>query len=214
MKVFGWRITGLVAIGTVLLFVTVIVTMGFNEQAVRVLVRDTARLSVLLFLFAFAASSLNVLLHRRWTAWLLKNRRYIGVSFAISHAGHLLTLVALYIWFPHPFIEVSLMRVAVIGGGLAYLLIFAMALTSFDRTAVMIGPRIWHILHTLGAYYIWIIFAQSYIPRALKQSQLPPEFRSAWYIPLATALLVTMGLRAIAWGVTRSKAAEKQKVTT
>lgn len=211
MKVFGWRITGLVAIGIALLFAAVIAAMGFNEEAIRYLVRDTARISVILFLLAFAASSLNILLGRRWTAWLLANRRYMGVSFAISHTAHLLALAALYVWFPHPFIEVSLMRVAVIGGGLAYLVIFAMALTSFERTAAMIGPRAWRILHTLGAYYIWVVFAQSYIPRAFKQFQLPPESRSPWYIPLAAALILTIMLRAAAWLATCSKAAETQK---
>jgi sulfoxide reductase heme-binding subunit YedZ len=73
-----------------------------------------------------------------------------------------------------------------IGGGLAYVFIAAMTATSFDRTAQMIGPRAWKILHTVGSYYIWLIFANSYIGRALAM----PE-----YIPAAAILVLALGLR-------------------
>jgi DMSO/TMAO reductase YedYZ heme-binding membrane subunit len=43
-------------------------------------------------------------------------------------------------------------------GGIAYAFIFAMAATSFDRTAAWIGARRWKVLHTVGSYYIWLIF--------------------------------------------------------
>jgi hypothetical protein len=196
MRLSGWRITALVFVIVTALTAAVFLWMGFTEPAVRVLVRDTARISVVLFTLAFAASSLHTLLRQDWTNWLLKNRRYIGVSFAVSHTAHLLTLAVLFVWFPHPFVEESLMRVAVIGGVLAYVFIALMTLTSFDRTAAMIGPRAWRLLHTIGSYYIWVIFAQSYIPRAI---------RDPWYVPLAILVLLGIGLRAAAWLAKRAR---------
>ena len=196
MRLSDCRITALVFVVVAALSAAVFLWMGFTEPAVRVLVRDTARISAALFTFAFAASSLHTLFARTWTNWLLLNRRYIGVSFAVSHTVHLLTLAVLFVWFTHQFIEQSLMRVAVMGGALAYIFIALMTLTSFDRTAAMIGPRAWRILHTAGSYYIWIIFAQSYIPRAI---------RDPWYIPLAILVLLGIGLRVAAWLARRAR---------
>jgi hypothetical protein len=61
-----------------------------------------------------------------------------------------------------------------------------MTATSFDRTARAIGPRAWTILHTTGSYYVWLIFANSYISRAV----MTPE-----YIPLAALVVAALGLR-------------------
>jgi methionine sulfoxide reductase heme-binding subunit len=63
-----------------------------------------------------------------------------------------------------------------------------MTATSFDRTAEMIGPRAWKILHTAGSYYIWIIFANSYIGRALS---MPEYIPAAAIVVLALVLNIT-----------------------
>ncbi|MGH8187112.1 MAG: hypothetical protein ACREUC_11145, partial [Steroidobacteraceae bacterium] len=81
-------------------------------------------------------------------------------------------------------------------GGLAYVFIAAMAATSFDRTTGMIGPRAWKILHTTGSYYIWLIFANSYISRAA----MIPE-----YIPAAVLVVLALALR-IAARVSKTRA--------
>lgn len=74
------------------------------------------------------------------------------------------------------------------GGGFAYVLIAAMAATSSDRAVARLGPRRWRRLHTLGAWYVWIVFAQSYAPRALE---------NPFYVPFALAVLAAAGLRAL-----------------
>jgi DMSO/TMAO reductase YedYZ heme-binding membrane subunit len=50
----------------------------------------------------------------------------------------------------------------------------------------MLGPRGWTILHTVGSYYIWLIFANSYLSRA---TQMPS------YIPVAVLVVFALGLR-------------------
>jgi len=69
---------------------------GWTEPGVRLVIRATARTSVALFLAAFLASTLR----RRWpgpaTSWLLQNRRYVGLGFAVSHLLHLLAILELY----------------------------------------------------------------------------------------------------------------------
>jgi hypothetical protein len=127
-------------------------------------VRATARTSVLLFGLAFAASSLHRLWPSEATRWLLANRRYLGVSFATSHACHLLALLALADWSFATFVARS-DWVGLILGGLGYGFVAAMTATSFDRTAARLGARRWQRLHTAGGWYLWFIFFASFAPR-------------------------------------------------
>jgi hypothetical protein len=162
------------------------VSMGAEPvDQVRGVIRITARTSVALFLLAFTASSLWQLWPNAWTRWQRQNRRYLGVSFAASHGIHLAALVALYRIAPAELLYDGI-AITLIFGGLAYVFIAAMTLTSFDRTAAAIGPRAWKILHTVGSYYIWLIFLNSYATRAMTE---------AAYVPIATALVGALGLR-------------------
>jgi DMSO/TMAO reductase YedYZ heme-binding membrane subunit len=70
-----------------------------------------------------------------------------------------------------------------------------MAATSFDSTARLISRRAWSLLHTLGSYYIWFIFANSYLTRAVS---IPA------YIPFAALVIFILGLR-IAARVSRAR---------
>ena len=184
MRLEGWKTTRLVSIILAFVLIGVFTWHGPSEDGVRAVVRNSARSSVILFLLAFSASSLHWFFQKHWTAWLLRNRRYVGVSFAVSHFYHLLALVALALWFPHPFLD-KLSWITVLGG-LAYLFIAAMSATSFDHTRQWLGIKRWKQLHTVGSYYIWIIFAQSYFLRAIKE---------VFYIPFVAALIIAMLLR-------------------
>jgi len=185
MRVARWRITGLTAAALAAMFVVQYVALGSGEDLIRSIIRITARVSVALFLLAFTASSLRALFPSSASTWLLQNRRYLGVSFALSHFTHLAALFALGAWFPHPFLD-DTTAVTFLGGGLAYVFLAAMTITSFAPPRRLIGERAWKILHTTGSYYIWFIFFISYVPLALQ---------SAAYLPLAAALVVAFGLR-------------------
>jgi len=177
----GWNALGVAAIVAALL-----AAHGLNEAGVRAAVRATARTSFLLFLAAFSASALHRLFPGRATRFLLKNRRYLGVSFAASHAFHFGGLAALAsivgdrFWKENP-------APIVIGGGLGFAFIFAMAATSFDSTAAFIGPRRWRLLHTAGVHYLWAIFTFDYVGMTLAKSPA--------YAPLALLAAIAMALR-------------------
>ena len=68
-----------------------------DAASTHVALRITARVSLLLFLWAFAASALARLLPNRTTQWLESNRPSAVLAFAVSHTVHLgliLTLAA------------------------------------------------------------------------------------------------------------------------
>lgn len=184
MTLAGWPIVGWCAAVLLGLVALVLGSNGTGEEGIRAAIRLTARTSIVLFMLAYVASSLRALWRTPATKWLLANRRYVGVSFAVSHTLHLLFIVALY--------QVSeefrrdLSMTTVIGGGLAYVFLYAMALTSSDRAYQLLGRRAWKTLHTAGMHWIWFIFFVSYLPRALKDPL---------YIPFAALLIAGLGVR-------------------
>ena len=185
----GWPLFGLLALAVASLLAVILGLVGIDERGLRILVRASARTSLTLFLPVFGASSLWQLYRSPFTAWLRRNRRYLGVSFAFSHFLHLVIVASLAASFPHPFYEQSVNVVVVGGGGIVSLFVAAMAATSFDRTAAWLGPRRWKIVHTVGAYGVWGVFAFDYVQLAL---------RSLLYLPAALAVLGTLGLRMLA----------------
>ncbi|MBO9696081.1 MAG: hypothetical protein J7499_07765 [Sphingopyxis sp.] len=123
--------------------------------------RWTARAGLPLFLVAFLASTLV----RRWpgpaTRALLRRRRQWGLGFALAHTIHLVALgINVTVFAPGRSWQ------SLLGGGLAYVLIYLMALTSTDRWQRRLG-RWWGRLHRFGIHYIWFIFTASYAGRAL-----------------------------------------------
>ncbi len=129
------------------------------------LLRVTARTSLAWFLLAFVARPLVVVAPSPASKWLLRNRRYLGLGLAVSHAGHLAAIVAFAAVAPTAFWadrEVG----TLLGGGLAYALLAAMAATSTDRAAAWLGRRRWRALHTAGMWTLWAVFAVSYGGRA------------------------------------------------
>lgn len=190
----GWPLMG---VASILILAGVALVMAVTAdpiEEVRRVIRLTARTSVVLFLLAFTASAAWRFWPNAWTRWQRQNRRYLGVSFAFSHGVHLVAILTLLRMAPEEMADVT--TITWIGGGLAYLFIAAMTATSFDRTAQMIGPRAWKILHTTGSYYIWLIFANSYISR----TAMIPE-----YIPAAAVVVLALALR-IAARVAKTRA--------
>ena len=171
---------------------------GVSEEALRIIVRWTARVSVTAFLLAFSARPLRQIWSSELSGWLLRNRRYLGVSFAVAHFTHLVALIGIGMFFPQPF-RSELDALTLVGGGFCYVLIALMALTSTDRTAAWVSRKNWRRLHTLGMYTIWIIFVQSYVPRAIIEDMS--------YAPVSVALFAVAGVRGKAWLNTRSSTA-------
>lgn len=137
-----------------------------TEESLRRMIRTSGKVSAVLFALAFAASALLRLRRTRTTLWLRRNRRIFGVSFAWSQTLHLGALVALGVLYPEPFRR-GLDLVTILGGGLAYVFMFAMAATSSDRAVRALGPKAWGRLHWFGSWLLWIVLAQTIVPEAL-----------------------------------------------
>lgn len=126
-------------------------------DGVRLLIRVTARTSLLFFLLAYTAQATVVTWPGAWSSWQRTHRRQWGWLFVASHSIHAAAIVALAWLAPDLFNTLAPMGNR-ITGGVAYVFIWAMGLTSFDRSARWLGPVWWARLHTWGLHYIWLSF--------------------------------------------------------
>lgn len=156
-----------------------------DASGMRLLIRATARTSLLLFVLAFTASAQARLWPGAWSQWLCRQRRQLGLAMAVSHAIHAGAIAGFALLDPLSF-QLHLVQSNPVPGYIAYALIVAMAATSFDRSAVWLGPRAWRWLHLGGVYFLWVSFMVTFGMR-LPQS-------GAYAVPLLI-LLVALGLR-------------------
>src|SRR5688500_8818509 len=147
-----WLITLLVAIAALATVALALRTGSDPVEQWRLAARWTARVGFPVFLLTYVASSLYRLWPHPGSRALLRRRRWWGLGFAASHTIHLAALVT--------FFRVSgetPPTTTLIGGGFAYLLLFAMAATSSKAAMAWLGPN-WKRLHTLGIHTLWAVF--------------------------------------------------------
>jgi len=184
----GWRLLAVLTLSLIVLSLWIASMRQFEVEGVRMVIRFTARSSLLLFCLAFSAAALARLWPNAWTRWQRRNRRYLGLSFAVSHAIHAMAIVVFARMDPAGFADAT-SPASYIFGGIGYAAIIAMSATSFDRVAALIGTRAWRTLHLVGGYYLWFQFMVSFGKRV---PAMP------LYAGFLVPLLVVMALRMIA----------------
>ena len=157
----GWRLFAVLTLTLLALSVWIAGMRQFEVEGVRMVIRFTARSSLLLFCLAFSAAALARLWPNAWTRWQRRNRRALGVTFAASHGIHAVAIAAFAIMDPSGYAAATSFA-SYIFGGIGYAFIIAMTATSFDRTAKALGARAWRRLHLIGGYYLLFQFTVSF----------------------------------------------------
>jgi sulfoxide reductase heme-binding subunit YedZ len=157
----GWRLFALLSLTLVALSLWIAGMRQFEVDGVRMVIRFTARTSLLFFCLAFSAAALARLWPNAWTRWQRRNRRQLGVTFVASHAIHAVAIACFAVMDPAGYAAATSIA-SYIFGGIGYAFIIAMAATSFDRTASAIGARGWRLLHLFGGYYLLLQFMISF----------------------------------------------------
>lgn len=174
---------------------TVSAGLLFSTSDAHYVIRWTARTSLVLFALAYVARPAVSLWPSAITKWMLRERKWLGDSFALSHVIHLAAIVAVAIedWDTFLAGRNKTTWLAVF----AYLVLFAMAITSIDRIRKAMSKRAWTGLHRPGMHLFWIVFVGSYAKRL---SHGPISV-------IGTIILVAIaGIRAAAWLRARSRA--------
>jgi sulfoxide reductase heme-binding subunit YedZ len=160
-------------------------SVGMTDTNIRVTVRHSAAFAFQFYLICIAARPLHQLLHKPWSATVLRNRRLFGVAFAGVMTAHLMLIIMRFTTTPgldYPMSKVVL-------GGSVYAIIYLMFITSFDRPAKAMGPKLWKLLHRIGLIAIAIVFA---LPRSLDELSNPDKMK--FTIPVLAVVLMRIAV--------------------
>jgi methionine sulfoxide reductase heme-binding subunit len=134
-----------------------------DEAAIRLALRVTARTTFFFFICAFSGNALRDLFPGRLSLWLATKRDAFLLAMAVSHTVHLAAIIALFQLLGSSRLKLT----TVLGGGLVYLLIYALAISAIMRLrglearSFLGSPR----FGAVALYLIWLIFALAFVPR-------------------------------------------------
>jgi DMSO/TMAO reductase YedYZ heme-binding membrane subunit len=186
----GWAVVGWTAVALAVVGAAVFAAHGTGGEGWRLQIRASARVSGALFLAVFLAAPLRRLRPNDLTAWLLRNRRGLGVSVGLAHTVHAVA-IAVYTkltdFEPEPG--------TLVAAGLAYAFLFAMVGTSFDATAAALGRRNWRRLHWTGLYLLWFVFGFTFFGTGAAGDPVSAGYAAAYGLALPVRLVGLRGRR-------------------
>jgi DMSO/TMAO reductase YedYZ heme-binding membrane subunit len=164
--------------------------LGVSEM-----IQMTVRCSVPLLYLAFAASAMKVLFPSKFTRWLVRNRRSIGISYAAAMAWQLLFI--LWMWSGHwdYYTEEVYSLEDILFQVTGYMYIIAMTITSFHPVRRRLSLLQWRVLHKTGIYFLWFTVVDTYYYELTYYN----DRQVIDYIFAAAGLLVFL-MRVTAWG--------------
>ena len=133
----------------------------FEEATLRLLLRLTARVSLVFFVGAFAGRAAYILWPSRVSHWLERNGNRFILALAASHTFHLAAIIVLAFTISQRFVEETGWT-GIILGGLVYLLIYGLAISAMAPTRdlrLLSSPR----FQSVALYVIWFVFAFAFV---------------------------------------------------
>ena len=156
---------------------------GFSEHSLNQMLTITLRFSFLYFIVAFAASSIVFFYKSKFSRWLIRNRRYIGIAFGIAFSMHFLG-IGMKAWlYPDPFVD-GLHYHRVLRGGTMLGTVLLLTMTSSDYVVRRVSPILWKSVHVMGSFYIFYRFWQNYLGFA--------EYNSIYYIAVVILAIAAL----------------------
>ncbi|MEH6548863.1 MAG: hypothetical protein V7711_06125 [Pseudomonadales bacterium] len=175
-----------------------LLSAGFSDDSLNMVLRQTARSSLLFFLLAFVATPLRQLVDLPVARWLVRHRRSLGLAFGGMQSAHLLLIACRYAAIP----GVDLNPIVGTIGGTAYLLMYLMVVTSFNAPRRFISAVAWQRLHKVGLYYNGFLFLAMLPPGA--DEQLLNPGRAVLIVLTTIAVLVRVAEFASHWRKSRT----------
>ena len=164
----------------------------------------SVRWAVPLIYIVVATSALQALFPGPVPAWLLRNRRYVGLAFAVAMAWQgLFIFMVSTLHRPYYFEEIYYLRDE-LEGSTGYLFMAAMVITSFRLGRQWLSARQWRLLHTSGVYFLWAYpFSVYWWNLFYYENPDPIDYVFYW------TGFIALSLRIAAWGKKRLKGAQR-----
>ena len=138
-------------------------TIGISTpEATVAMIRLSVQLASPFIYLAFVATALGQLFPSGFSSWLLRNRRYVGLSFAAGFGWQAVFIVVLLGLHGDYYATVLHEPAEFISRMLSYVLLLALTVTSFFPVRRAIDPSHWRLLHLVGIWYFWAAIWVSY----------------------------------------------------
>ena len=147
-----WMISGPISIFMIINLLAVDASTG---AGISEMIQFSVRWAVPFVYLVIATSSVQILFPGPFSRWLMRNRKYIGLCFAVAMAWQALFIFIMsYFFHEYYYSDVYYFRDE-IEGSIGYIFLPAMVLTSFNFGSKLLTPKQWKLLHTSGIYFLW-----------------------------------------------------------
>ena len=141
-----------------------------SPEATVKLIRLSVQFASPWILIAFVTSALVTLFPGAISQWLMRNRRYTGLSFAAGFAWQAVFIAVLLYLYPAYYWDELHKTSDLVGRSLSYVLLLALTVTSFYPVRRKLSRAQWSWLHWVGIWYFWAAIWVSYTEQALSQN--------------------------------------------
>jgi hypothetical protein len=200
-----WNLFWLVSIPiSILIVVTMMRTDMSTASGVSHMIQFSVRWAVPFIYLVAATSAVQMLFPGPFPMWLLRNRKYIGMCFAVAMAWQGTFIFVMSNFFrEYYFKDVYLLRDE-LEGSTGYIFLAAMVVTSFHFGRKHLNTKQWKLLHKSGIYFLWAYpFSVYWWNLSYYRNPEPIDYVFYWSGFLAFAL------RIAAWGKKRQQAAKR-----
>lgn len=201
----GWGLFWLISIPmSVVMLVAMLGTDMSEAPGVSHMIGFSVRWAVPFIYLVVAASALPVLWPGQLSMWLLRNRKYIGMCFAVAMAWQGAFIFMMSAFFRDYYFEEIFYLRDELEGSTGYIFLTVMVVTSFQFGRKHLSQKQWKLLHKSGIYFLWAYpFSVYWWNLSYYPDPQPIDYVFYWSGFLAFAL------RIAAWAKKRQQAAQK-----
>jgi len=198
-----WKLFWLISVPmSVMMLIEIMATDMSAVAGVSHMISFSVRWAVPIIFLVMAISSLQILLPGPLPAWLLRNRKYIGLCFAVAMAWQALFIFIISNFFRGYYFEEIFYLRDELEGSTGYIFLTMMVVTSFKFGRQHLNAKQWKLLHKSALYFLWAYpFSVYWWNLSYYENPQPIDYIFYWSGFLAFAL------RIAAWGKQRRKAA-------
>jgi hypothetical protein len=198
-----WNLFWLISIPmSLMIIIEMLGTDMTSGEGVSSMIGYSVRFAVPLIFLVVPASSVQILFPGPFPMWWLRNRKYLGLSFAVAMAWQGTFIFMMSNFFrDYYYGEIYLLRDE-LEGSIGYIFLPAMVLTSFHFGRKFLSSKQWKLLHKTAIYFLFAYpFSVYWWNLFYYGNPEPIDYVFYWGGFLAFTL------RIAAWGKQRQKAA-------
>ena len=200
-----WNLFWLISIPmSLMIIIEMVGTDMTSGEGVSSMIGYSVRFAVPLIFLVVPASSVQILFPGPFPMWWLRNRKYLGLSFAVAMAWQGTFIFIMSNFFRHHYYEEIYLLRDELEGSIGYIFLPAMVLTSFHFGRKFLSSKQWKLLHKSGIYFLFAYpFSVYWWNLFYYGNPEPIDYVFYWGGFLAFTL------RIAAWGKQRQKAANR-----